>query len=112
VITNENAALTKSALRLFNQSMPALDVSRGKTLTFAADGVSINGVIVSSRKAEALFAGVVVETDSPINPGAQLTIPDSDCGGCGVATPQRRGDKTTVELSVRYGCVDASTIGK
>ena len=92
--------------------MPGLNLSRGRSLAFAADGVPINGVIVSSRTAEGLYARVVVETDAVIRSGAHLTILESECGGCGLASPRRAGNRTKVELEVSYGCIDASTIGK
>ena len=91
--------------------MPGLNVSRGRYLTFAADGATITGVIMSSQKGDALYASVFVETDAVIRSGAHLTIPGSECGGCGLATPQRSANKTTVELQVSYGCIDVSTIG-
>jgi len=91
--------------------MSQLNVSRGQPLHFAANGVEMDGFILRSTKAT-FGAGVVVETESAVPLNAQLIVPGTDCGGCGLATPHRVGKRTQVMLEIGYGSVDQSTVGK
>ncbi len=90
-----------------------LQVSRGQHLSFAANGNPASGIIVDSANSFGFTATVTVEiTDSNIPGGAQLTIPDLDCGGCGLAHPVSHDGHTTIEISIPYGAIDLATIGK
>ena len=89
----------------------ALNVSRGQQLHFAADGNAINGIIVDSKRAFGTTASVTVEVESAVAEGAQLTMPNLNCGGCGSAHPVSRNGHTTIEISIPYGHIDLSTIG-
>jgi hypothetical protein len=102
---------------IFNvrQKLPSmkksLDVSRGRRLTFAANGKPISGTIVGSRREPGTCAAVAVRPDAHVPQGAKLTMSDiPETGGCGVA--EAVDSAGTIELLIGYSYVEDATIGK
>jgi hypothetical protein len=91
-----------------------LNVARGEVVQFTANGETIDGIVVDSSDADAMFANIVVETDLAIPQNAQLKIPAvPEAGGCGLARPKDAGNgKTRITLCVGYSHVEVSTLGK
>ncbi len=90
-----------------------LDVSRGTPITFTANGVPIDGIIVGSEQTVGPWASISVETDASVPDGAQLLMPDlPETGGCGMAQPRQQLGRTTLVLSIGYNYIDLATIGK
>jgi hypothetical protein len=88
-----------------------LDVSRGKLLRFAFNGEVTTGTIVGSEATAGPWASVVVETDTAIPEGAQLSIPDlPETGGCGLAHPTNDDSRCRVVLSIGYSYLDVQTL--
>jgi hypothetical protein len=93
--------------------IPLLNVSRGQTINFTANGTPVTGTVVGSEQTTGFWASVIVETDTRIPEGAQLLMPDlPETGGCGAAHPERHGDRFRVVLSIGYSYIDFSTIGR
>lgn len=90
-----------------------LNVSRGQSINFAANGDPVSGIIVGSEQTPGPWASVAVETEMPIPENSQLSIPDlPETGGCGLAQPSRRNGRVSVVLSIGYDYIDFKTIGK
>ena len=88
-----------------------INVSRGTALAFDAGEKRMSGIIISSRK-EGMDAVVIVECAEMIPNNVPLTVPGSDCGGCGLSNPEKRGECWWTILRMRFACVDDGTIGK
>jgi hypothetical protein len=90
-----------------------LNVSRGQSINFAANGDLVSGIIVRAEQTPGPWASVVVETETPIPENSQLSIPDlPETGGCGLAQPKMINGRIQVILSVGYDYIDFGTIGK
>jgi hypothetical protein len=89
-----------------------INVSKGEYLEFAANGSAHRGIIVGCEKTIGVWPSVTVETAESVPPGAQLTLPGIDCGGCGLANPVDRAGRTRVVLSIPYSVIDPSTVGR
>ena len=90
-----------------------LNVSAGRVIEFAADGVPVSGVVVRSEMTSGMFASIIVRIDSEILEFSQLTIPSMpECGGIGQAQVVKTADGVFTLLSIGYSYVDMATIGK
>lgn len=89
---------------------PKLNVAHNAPITFAADGQTITGVVVTSKKS-ATTAEVTVRIQAAIKPGALLTIPGLAVGGCGPANPIPAGNSFMVKLSIAYNGIELATVG-
>jgi hypothetical protein len=90
-----------------------IDVSKGQSINFAANGVPISGIIFRSERTPGPWATVTVKTETRVPENAQLSMPDlPETGGCGLAYPVKSNGHLLVELSIGYSYIDISTIGK
>jgi hypothetical protein len=89
--------------------MNTINVSKGQTLNFTANEKPVSGVIIRTERTPGVFATVTVETMTPIPEGAHLIV--HGAGACGLAHPERLGDRFVVNLSVMYSSIDMASFG-
>jgi hypothetical protein len=90
-----------------------LNVSRGQSIRFAANGSPVSGIVVGSESIFGPWASVAVETEAHIPEEAQLTMPElPETGGCGLAEPKIINDRVQVILSIGYNHIDLATLEK
>jgi hypothetical protein len=89
-----------------------LDVSKGKLIDFAANGVPMSGTVLGA-KIETTVVAIVVETATEPPENAQLTLPDfPEIGGCWQAHPQRSPNGFVIVIKVPIKLVDLPSVGK